>query len=103
METSKHSFKDTKGKAPISLVPMDILTAIARVREYGVQKYGSGGIAGWKNVPVSDYFDALGRHFIEYVNNPDSVDKESGLPHHWHMACNIAFIIALEKESKEHV
>ena len=86
--------KDTKGKAKISLVPMQILTDIAEVREYGVKKYGS--VDSWKEVPIEDYRDALLRHIIEYIKDPSGVDKESGIKHYKHIACNLAFICEME-------
>ena len=86
--------KDTKGKARISLVPMQILTDIAEVREYGVKKYGS--VDSYKEVPIEDYRDALLRHIIEYIKDPNSVDKESGIKHYKHIACNLAFICEME-------
>lgn len=86
--------KDTKGKARISLVPMQILTDIAEVREYGVKKYGS--VDSYKEVPIEDYRDALLRHIIEYIKDPSGVDKESGIKHYKHIACNLAFICEME-------
>lgn len=42
------------------------------------------------------------RHVVAYLGDPHGVDEESGLPHLWHMACNIAFLIELEKgDTKE--
>ena len=86
--------KDTKGKAKISLVPMQILTDIAEVREYGVKKYGS--VDSYKEVPIEDYRDALLRHIIEYIKDPSGVDEESGIKHYKHIACNLAFICEME-------
>ena len=42
--------------------------------------------------------DAAFRHFLAYLDEPDGVDKESGLPHLWHLACNIAFLCEMEKK-----
>ena len=86
--------KDTKGKAKISLVPMQILKDVAEVREYGVKKYGS--VDSWKEVPIEDYRDALLRHIIEYIKDPSGVDSESGVKHYKHIACNLAFICEME-------
>ena len=86
--------KDTKGKAKITLAPMQILKDVAEVREYGVKKYGS--VDSWKEVPIEDYRDALFRHLLEYVKDPNSVDKESGIKHYKHVACNLAFICEME-------
>ena len=86
--------KADKGKARLGLVPMRILWAIARVREFGVGKYGQ--IDGWRKVSPERYRDALMRHIAAYIDYPAGTDAESGLPHLWHAACNIAFLIALE-------
>lgn len=86
--------KDTKGKAKITLAPMQILKDIAEVREYGVKKYGS--VDSWKEVPIEDYRDALFRHLLEYIKDPNSVDNESGIKHYKHIACNLAFICEME-------
>lgn len=91
--------KDTKGKAKISLVPMQILTDIAEVREYGVKKYGS--VDSYKEVPIEDYRDALLRHIIEYIKDPSGVDKESGFKHYKHIACNMAFICEMESKDDD--
>ena len=86
--------KDTEGKAKITLAPMQILKDVAEVREYGVKKYGS--VDSWKEVPIEDYRDALFRHLLEYIKDPNSVDKESGIKHYKHIACNLAFICEME-------
>ena len=86
--------KDTNGKAKITLAPMQILKDVAEVREYGVKKYGS--VDSWKEVPIEDYRDALFRHLLEYIKDPNSVDKESGIKHYKHIACNLAFICEME-------
>lgn len=88
--------KADAGKARISLVPMDIVTAIARVREYGVGKYPDGGINNWRQVELDRYVDAMARHMIAYLEDPTAKDPESGLPHLWHCATNLSFIIWLE-------
>ena len=91
--------KADKGKARLSLVPMRILWAIARVREFGVAKYGQSD--SWRNVSPERYRDALMRHIAAYIDYPEGTDAESGLPHLWHAACNIAFLVALEYNGKD--
>ena len=82
------------GKPRLSLVPMKILEAIARIREYGNKKYHDPD--NWKTVEVERYRDAAMRHMVAYIEDPSGVDEESGMPHLWHLACNIAFIVELE-------
>lgn len=82
------------GKVKLTLVPRKILYAIARIREYGVKKYKDPD--NWKSVEKERYRDAAFRHFLLYLDNPEGVDKESHLPHLWHLACNIAFLCEME-------
>mgnify|MGYP003593741234 CR=1 FL=1 len=83
--------KDTKDKARLTLVPRKIIIAIAKVREYGNKKYLTSD--SWKLNKRSEYQDAAFRHFLAYLDDNDSLDEESGLPHLHHLATNIAFLI----------
>lgn len=88
--------KRDAGKLQLTLVPTQIITDIARVREFGVAKYHKRD--SWKQVEIQRYRDALFRHLLLYLNDPKGVDDESGLPHLSHVACNVAFLCELEKE-----
>ena len=92
------TIKADAGKARLSLVPFQIVWDIARVREFGVKKYSEGGKDNWKKVDVERYRDAMLRHMFAYIDNPDAIDEESGLPALWHVFCNAAFLSVLEKE-----
>lgn len=81
-------------KPRLTLVPPEVVRCIAAVREYGVQKYGSA--ENWRTVEKERYRDALYRHLLEYLEDPAGVDRESGLPTLWHIACNVAFLCELE-------
>ena len=35
------------------------------------------------------------RHLLAYLDDPGGVDRESGLPHLWHLACNVDFSIEI--------
>ena len=85
--------KYDEGKPKLTLCPTEIITAVARVREYGIKKYGDSD--SWKDVERDTAF----RHFVAYLKDPLGVDEESGLPHLWHLACNIAFLCAMKKYS----
>ena len=78
--------KSDKGKIRPTLVPRQIIRDIAVVREYGDKKYGSTD--NWKQVEIERYRDALCRHLLAYLDDPKSVDEESGISHYKHMACN---------------
>lgn len=85
--------KADKGKLPISLVPMFIIKCIAAIRKYGEEKYHAPN--NWVLVDKQRYVDAMWRHLIAYQEG-EIYDKESGLPHLWHAACNMAFILEME-------
>ena len=87
------NYKFDSGKSRLDLVPPELIEAVGAVRTYGVQKYGDG--ESWKKVEPYRYAAALMRHLCKWLKNPHSVDSESGLPHLWHMACNVAFLIAM--------
>ena len=92
---NNQDIKADAGKPQLTLVPRQIIFDIARVREYGLKKYGKA--ESWKQVEIDRYRDATFRHFMAYLDNPQGVDEESGLPHLSHLACNIAFLCELEK------
>ena len=85
--------KADAGKLQIHLVPTGVIRAIARVRMYGNQKYGSPD--NWKQVEEWRYWDALLRHILACLDDPNGKDDESGLPHLWHAATNLAFLIEM--------
>lgn len=89
--------KADAGKPQLSLVPRQIIYDIARIREYGNNKYPEGGPENWRQVEPQRYRDAMFRHMLAYLDDPKGVDPESGLPHLSHLACNIAFLCELEK------
>ena len=91
--------KADNGKPRLTLVPRKIIFDIARVREYGNQKYKSPD--NWKLVDPQRYRDAAFRHFLAYLDDPRGRDAESGLPHLWHLACNIAFLCEMEEFKDE--
>lgn len=95
-EMQNQTAKADAGKARLSLVPFQIVYDIARVREHGTMKYGDP--ANWKQVEPQRYVDALLRHTLAFSEDMHSTDQESGLPHLWHAACNIAFLCELLKE-----
>ena len=87
------------GKPRLSLVPSQIIYDIAKVREFAVNgKYPDP--EGWKRVEPQRYRDALYRHLVSYIDNPDGVDEESGLPHLFHIATNCAFLCWMMKEGR---
>lgn len=91
--------KADSGKARLSLVPLKILYDVARIREFGCTKYKDPD--NWKRVEPERYRDAMMRHMCAYIEDPDGVDEESGMPHLWHLATNVAFLCALEGKEND--
>lgn len=89
--------KADAGKLQITLVPRQIIRDIAEVRMYGNMKYGDP--ENWREVEPERYRDALCRHLLAYLDNPRSTDRESGIRHLKHIACNVAFLCEMEKEA----
>ena len=98
----KLQVKADDGKPKLTLVPRQIIFDIAKIREYGNNKYPEGGPDNWKTVSKERYRDALFRHFMAYLDDPTGVDSESGLPHLWHLACNVAFLCEMEEFDCDH-
>lgn len=92
--------KSDAGKLKLTLVPRQIIRDIAEVREYGNRKYPEGGPENWRRVQIQRYRDALYRHLLAYLDDPDGVDPESGIKHYKHMACNMAFICEMERDGE---
>ena len=87
--------KKDAGKPRLSLVPTQIIYDICKVREFAVDhKYKNPD--NWKNVDIQRYRDAAYRHFLLYLRDPEGKDEESGLPHYFHLCCNLAFICEIE-------
>ena len=95
---TNQTVKHDKGKLQLTLVPREIIRDIARVRMYGVEKYTDPD--NWRKVEVERYRDALMRHMLDYLDDPDGVDAESGLSHLAHIACNVAFLCELKREKE---
>lgn len=106
IDTTEPGSQDAKadaGKLPMNLVPTQINRDIAQVRQYGNEKYGDPD--NWRKVEKIRYVAALERHLLaykDYLNkDDDGFDKESGIEHYKHMACNMAFICEMERWEKK--
>lgn len=91
---SDQTAKADAGKLELTLVPPELIEAVAVVRMYGNMKYHAPD--NWKTVEKERYRNALYRHLLAYLREAYGNDYESGLPHLYHAACNIAFLVAME-------
>lgn len=87
---SEKRFKHDEGKRDWTLIPWEPMEEIARVMEFGAQKYESHS---WQKVkPFSRYLSAAFRHLLAYMKG-EQIDPESGLHHLAHCAVNCLFLI----------
>lgn len=92
------TIKADDGKLRLTLVPREIIRAIARARMYGLKKYGDA--ESWRSVSVERYRDALFRHLLAYLDDPYGADEESGLSHLDHLGFNVAVLCELESQKR---
>lgn len=85
------------GKPQISLVVPELLTGVAEVLTFGANKYGAYNWAG--GLRYSRVFSALMRHLWAWWGG-EELDKETGLSHLSHAACNIMFLIYMGTHGK---
>jgi len=92
MDTPKgDGLKYDHGKLDVTLVPSEAVRAIARVMTYGLSiGYKKDS---WKEVKPDRYRAALYRHCLDYIDDQNHVDEESGLPTIEHILCNAAFLV----------
>lgn len=94
------TIKADGGKIHPSYVSPESIVAIAKVREYGTQKYKDPN--NWKKVSFDRYHEALLRHALGMWSDPYAIDPESGLPHLYHLMCNGNFLCAMEANHDKH-
>lgn len=91
-----YSIKADKGKYRPTLCHQSMIESVSRVRMFGAEKYGDS--ESWRRVEEQRYKDALYRHWLAYLDNPDGLDEESDLPILWHVACNLDFLLEMQRE-----
>lgn len=96
------AMRDNKGKLPFSLVPYEVVEAIAAVLYYssteGGGKYPKNN---WKKgAEHSIPMDSLLRHSLKRCRG-EMKDEDSGLNHSWHMLVNAAFLVYYEQHHPE--
>lgn len=70
-----------------------LLKVVEAVLCFGARKYKP---YGWRDVPNQKFRDAYVRH----MHATDEYDRESGMPHSWHAACNLVILLAKKLEGQ---
>ena len=94
MDKITDGLKHDGGKYRLDLVPPEIIEAVGAVMTHGAEKYGEGS---YRRVEPKRYRAALMRHICKWLKDPHGKDSDSGMPHLWHIACNVAFLLELAK------
>jgi hypothetical protein len=95
---SRLAMKESKGKVPVELVPAQFIIDVAAVLQHGAKKYEQYDWA--KGLPWSQTYGSALRHLLLWYRGED-IDKESGLNHLAHAACNILFLMTWSRTHKE--
>lgn len=92
--------KTDAGKLELELIPTSLTKALGVVLTRGRKQYGRDT---WKTVDTERIIGALERHLMKYKDDPYGLDKDSGLPHIFHVLCNAMFLNhgVLEKLQKD--
>lgn len=87
-----------EGKAPIHLIPEEAIIGMAKAFGYGAKKYDRFNFR--KGIDYTRITDSLMRHTLQFLRRED-LDQESGLPHLYHAAANIAMLIYMSENRQE--
>ena len=79
-----------------SLIPLDAVEEVVKVMTFGAKKYQRNN---WVKVEPERYLAALLRH-LTAIQKGEAVDRDSGLPHISHVACNAIFLTSMHLEGK---
>lgn len=82
-------------KLKLDLIPPEAIRALGEVLTHGAAKYGPNQ---WQGVEARRYEAALLRHWLAWKEG-QAYDPESGLSHLWHVLCNAAFLVTLDKKT----
>lgn len=85
--------KFDNSKPRYDLIPPEIEEAVAKVLTFGASKYGD---RNWEmGMSWGRVYAAMRRHMAAWWAGEDK-DAETGMPHTWHAACCIAFLISYQ-------
>lgn len=93
-DMAEQADKFDSGKTPWELLPMDALEEVAKVLQFGAEKYEAWN---WtKGMAYSRLVGATCRHLLREWWCGRRVDEETGLSHIAHAICCLLFLLAYE-------
>jgi hypothetical protein len=94
MQNKNEGVKYDKDKLRLDLIPPEAIIAIGSVLTFGAKKYNP---RNWeKGMDWGRVYAALQRHLTAWQAG-ETNDEESGMPHLWHAACCIVFLLTYEQ------
>lgn len=90
---------DNENGLELSLVPSQVILDMAEVIGFENRKYGD--VDNRKTIDVKKHNDAAYRHLLAYIEDPSSLDEESGIENYKHLASDLAFICHIMGNRKE--
>lgn len=91
--------KHDEGKLRLDLIPTSLEKAVGTILTSGANVYGPNN---WREgISYTRVVAALKRHLNSFLAG-DLIDKDSGKPHLWHVACNVAFLIEFEQHPEKY-
>lgn len=91
--------KADSSKPTYHLLPIDLLSDVNKVLEFGARKYGVNNWRKTNGYLYSRCYNALLRHMFAWWNGED-LDKETGISHLAHAMCNLIFLTYHHKYNK---
>lgn len=86
-------------KPQYDLIPLEILEEVARVLQFGSERYGKNN---WQNgIEIRRLISATCRHLFAFQSGQTN-DPESGLNHVSHAIANLLFILWMLKNKPEY-
>ena len=80
---------DDPAKLQPTLIPPSFIEGVSKILQFGARKYSRGN---WmRGMPYSSILDATMTHLLA-IQRGEDIDLDSGLPHKYHAACNLAFL-----------
>jgi hypothetical protein len=83
-----------QGKSRVDLLDPEFLMGVGEVLKFGANKYAAHNWRG--GIAFSRILGAILRHTFYLLRGQDT-DEESGMPHTWHLGCNVMFLTWMMK------
>lgn len=90
--------KEDTGKLPLDLLDPYALSQIARILQFGANKYNANNWRG--GIIWSRLYGATLRHLFAWWDGED-LDPETGISHLAHAACELMFLLNFERDFRD--